>query len=216
MTKRGLFVTFEGIDGCGKSTQIFRLAKHLFDLSKYNNAILTREPYKNQDIRKILQEDSDPYSRGLKLAEMFVDDRTQHLKEIVSPGLASGMHVLSDRYRLSTMAYQQAQGVDFQELYKMHTPLLVPDLTYIVDVPVEVALERMKKDNNRGISEQKFEDPKNKMFIENLRQLYLGLPKQMPHSEEIVIVDGTQSPQEIFENQIKPVFDRVYQKWAAK
>jgi thymidylate kinase len=111
------------------------------------------------------------------------------------------------------MAYQQAQGVDFQELYKMHTPLLVPDLTFIVDVPVEVALERMRKDSNRVVSEQKFEDPKNRIFIENLRQLYLGLPKQMPHSEEIVIVDGTKTAQEIFENQIKPVFDNVYQRW---
>ncbi len=213
MIKRGLFVSFEGIDGCGKSTQIFKLAKHIFDLSKYNNAVLTREPYKNQDIRKILQEDSDPYSKGLKLAEMFVSDRAEHIKEIISPGVTSGMHVLSDRYRLSTMAYQQAQGVDFQVLYKMHTPLLVPDLTYIVDVPVDVALERMKKDTARGITEQKFEDPKNREFIENLRQIYLGLPKQMPHSEEIVIIDGTQTPQDIFEKQIKPAFDAAYQRW---
>ena len=102
--KRGLFITFEGIDGCGKSTQVWKLAKYISNLSKYNHVLVTREPYRNQDIRKILQEDSDPYSQGRKLARMFVTDREVHSVELIIPNIEAGCHTLSDRNDLSTLA----------------------------------------------------------------------------------------------------------------
>lgn len=204
--KRGLFVTFEGIDGCGKSTQVWKLAKYISNLSKYNHIFVTREPYKNQDIRKILQEDSDPYSQGRKLAKMFVTDRRVHAEEIIIPNLERECHVISDRYDLSTLAYQQTQGVQLRELINMHRGIIKPNLTFIVDVPAEIAIERMKKDNERNV-EQKFE--KQIEFIEKLRQNYLALQKQLPE-RRIIIIDGTPSVEDIFEKQIKPAFDKLW------
>jgi len=207
--KRGLFITFEGIDGCGKSTQIWKLAKYISNLSKYNHVLVTREPYKNQDIRKILQEDSDPYSQGKKLAVMFVTDRKRHADEIIIPNIERECHVISDRYDLSTLVYQQTQGVPLQELISMHQGIITPNLTFIVDVPVEVAIERMKKDNERNV-EQKFE--KQKEFIAKLRQNYLDLQKQLPE-RRIIIIDGAPSVEDIFEKQIKPVFDKLWKEY---
>ena len=207
--KRGLFITFEGIDGCGKSTQVWKLAKYISNLSKYNHVLVTREPYRNQDIRKILQEDSDPYSQGRKLARMFVTDREVHSVELIIPSIETGCHTLSDRNDLSTLAYQQTQGVPLQELINMHQGIIKPDLTFIVDVPAEIAIERMKKDNERNV-EQKFE--KQKEFIEKLRQNYLDLPKQLP-GRRIAIIDGTPSVENIFEKQIKPTFDKIWDSY---
>jgi dTMP kinase len=212
MIKRGMFITFEGIDGCGKSTQIFKLAKHIFNLDKYNHVMLTREPYKNQDIRKILREDNDPYSQALKLAEMFIADRELHTKELIGPLLSDGRHVISDRYDLSTMAYQQTQGIEFNKLLEMHQGLLIPNITFIVDLPVEIALERMKKENSREM-EKKFEDPKNRKFMEDLRQNYLDLPMKISANNRIYVIDGRASADEIFDRQIKPIFDKHYEAW---
>jgi dTMP kinase len=207
--KRGLFITFEGIDGCGKSAQVKMLNNYVSQLSKYNHVLNTRQPYKNQDIRKILQEDSDPYSQGRKLAEMFVADRKKHVFEMIMPILDVGGHVISDRYDLSTLAYQQTQGVSLQELIEMHSGIIMPDLTFIVDVPAEVAIERMKKDTKRNV-EQKFE--KQIEFIKKLRQNYLDLQKQLP-GRNIVIIDANPSIEEIFEKQIKPAFDNLWAEY---
>jgi len=209
--KKGLFVTFEGIDGSGKSTQVWLLGKYISSLNKYNHIIMTREPWKNADIRKILHEDDDPYSQAMKLAEMFVEDRKEHFSELMSPNINKGIHVISDRYSFSTLAYQQTQGIPLDKLLKMHEGLPIPDLIFIVDIPVEVALQRMKKDAIRK-TEQKFE--KNKEFIEKLRKIYLDLAKIQGHN--VIVIDGTKSPEEIFEKQIKPAFDKVYNSLYSK
>lgn len=205
--KNGLFIAFEGIDGCGKSTQAKLLGDYIFSLSKYNHVLKTREPYKNQDIRKILQSESDPYSQAMKLAEMFTQDRKMHVSECIIPAVNKGIDVISDRYSLSTLAYQQTQGVPLQELLKMHKGLPIPDLIFIVDVPVETALERMKKDLKKGgrKTEQKFEI--NKEFIGKLRQAYINLVKLPRHN--VILIDGRKSPKNIFEKQIKPIIDKL-------
>lgn len=205
-TKRGLFIAFEGIDGCGKSTQIWKLAKQLFNSNKYNHILLTREPFRDGNIRKILKNDEDPYSQAKKLAELFVNDRREHLNELILPSLSKGYHVLSDRYDCSTLAYQQTQGMSFEELFKMHQTFISPDLTFIVDLPVEIAQARMQNDGNRT-EEQKFE--KNKPFIEKLRQNYLELPSKIPN-RDFVIINGIHPADYIFEKQIKPAFDKLY------
>lgn len=203
--KKGLFITFEGIDGCGKSTQAKTLHNYIFSLSKYNHCVLTREPYQDEEIRKKLKLHEDPYTQARELAEMFVADRRRHLLELVIPNLRQGLHVISDRYSLSTLAYQQTQGMLLSELLKMHEGLSIPDLTFIVDVPVDVAIKRMKKDRGRK-EEQKFE--KNIEFIEKLRANYLGLTRVKHHN--IAVIDGRKKPQEVFEKQIKPAFDNLY------
>jgi len=203
--KKGLFIAFEGIDGCGKSTQAWKLGKYISNLSKYNHVVMTREPYKNTDLRKILQSESDPYSQGVKLAKLFVEDRRRHVENLIMPNLEACHHVVSDRYSFSTLAYQQTQGVPLKELIETHKGLPIPDLIYIVDVPVEVAMERMKKDSARK-TEQKFE--KNLEFIQKLRENYLKLAKLPNH--QVFVIDGRKTPDEIFEKQIKPAFDNIY------
>lgn len=206
--KKGLFITFEGIDGCGKSTQAKMLSNYILDLDKYNNTLMTRAPYKNADIRKILQQDQDqdPYDKAESLAKLFIEDRRLQVKETINPNLNNGIHVISDRYSFSTFAYQQAQGVPLNKLIALHKGLPIPDIIFLVDVPVSIAMKRMSKDNSRKVKENKFE--KNKEFIEKLRKNYLDLIKLKNH--KVVIIDGTKSIQNIFEKQIKPAFDNFY------
>jgi len=203
--KKGLFITFEGIDGCGKSTQVRMLAKYILELSKYNHVLITREPYKDARIRDILKKDDDPYSQAVHLAELFVNDRKEHISKIINPNLIKGMHVISDRYAFSTLAYQQTQGVPLVRLMDMHKGLPIPDIIFIVDVPANIAVKRMQKDKKRQ-EEQKFE--KNRDFIEKLRKTYLKLAKLPNHN--VVVIDGTKRIGEIFEKQIKPAFDSFY------
>lgn len=191
---RGLFITFEGIDGCGKSTQVKMFFDYLFSKNKYNHILMTREPYRNADIRKLLRSESDPYSQAELLARLFVDDRKDHVNEFVLPNLKKGIHIISDRYSFSTLAYQQAQGIPLCELLKMHSGLLIPDLIFLIDVPVEVALDRMSADGKRKI-EQKFE--KKSEFIEKLRRNYLSLASLSNH--HVAVIDGTGGIEQVFE-----------------
>lgn len=209
--KRGLFITFEGIDGCGKSTQAWLLGKYLSDLSKYNHIVMTREPWRNPDIRKILREEEDPYSQAKKLAWLFVEDRKEHLRELIDPKIKKGVHVISDRYSFSTLAYQQTQGVPLQDLIAMHKGLPIPNIIFIVDIPVKVAIERMKKDYKRT-TEQKFE--KDEKFMGKLRKTLLSLADLGRH--KVIIIDGTKSPSEIFEKQVKPEFDKFYNSYSTE
>lgn len=76
-----LFIAFEGIDGCGKSTQVHGFVQYLASLNKYYHVFFTREPFELREIRQILREDSDPNSQARKLAELFVQDRKEHVKK---------------------------------------------------------------------------------------------------------------------------------------
>ncbi len=203
--KKGLFITFEGIDGCGKTTQVRRLAKHILELNKYNHVLITREPYKNKNIRKILQEDSDPYSQAKKLAYLYTEDRKLHVKELIFDAIKKNLFVISDRYSFSTLAYQQTQRVPLAELLGMHKGLPIPDIVFLIDIPAETAMDRMKKDHQRiKGKENKFET--NLEFIKKLRENYLKLVELANHN--VVIIDGTKSVEQIFEKQIKPAFNK--------
>lgn len=201
--KRGKFITFEGIDGCGKSTQVRKLAQYILELSKYNHVLITREPFRDTKIRDILKQEEDPYSQAKKLAQLFVEDRKLHVKTIIDENLKRGLFIISDRYSFSTLAYQQAQGIPIEELIKMHKGLPIPDITFIIDVPVKTAMQRMKKDSIRK-AEHKFE--KNMDFIRKLRTNYFKLAKLPKH--RVVMIDGRKNIEEIFEKQIKPAFDK--------
>ncbi len=186
--KRGKFIVLEGVDGCGKSSQALLLANFLLGMSDYNHVLLTREPYKKRKIREILRKDENPYSQAQNLAKLFVEDRREHISEIIEPSLAKGIHVVCDRYKYSTIAYQSAQGIPITELIKMHQNMLVPDATFILDVPIEIAKKRIAK--GKGGIEQKFES--NGEFLERVRQNYLEMSRLLPQ-ENIIILDGTKS-----------------------
>jgi dTMP kinase len=202
--QKGKFIVFEGIDGCGKSTQFFLLAEHIFCKNKFNNVFITREPYKLKEIRKILREDDNPYKQAEKLTSLFVDDREQHIKEVIKPTLNNGSVVISDRYKLSTIIYQSTQGIQIQKLIDLHKKMPIPDITFIIDLPAEIAKQRMK--DKGADSEKKFE--KSVEFQELLRKAYLKIPKVL-ENEKIFVIDGNNSVNEIHET-IKRIYDTEF------
>lgn len=200
--EKGLFIVFEGIDGCGKSTQILKFTKYLSELSKYHHILLTRNPYQAREIREILRLNEPAEHKSEKLAELFVNDRKEHISDLVLPHLNKGHHVVCDRYKLSTIAYQSAQGLLMEQLIKMHDELPIPDITFIIDTPAEIAAERMKKDDR---DEHKFESDLN--FQKKVKENYLESINHHPN-EKIIVIDGNKSIEEIF-NKIVEEFEKL-------
>ena len=196
-----MFIVFDGIDGCGKSAQMDILVKYLFEMSKYNHLVLTREPYKAREIREILKKEDPAEEKAEKLAELFLKDRNEHIKEIILPNLKDNIIIICNRYKYSTIAYQSAQGQDIKKLIEMHKGMPVPDYVFIIDAPSETASDRMKKDSR---SKHKFE--KDLEFLEKVRQNYLKMPGIFP-DENIIIIDGEKSIEEISE-EIKKYFQK--------
>lgn len=177
------FIAFEGPDGCGKGTQKFLLGKYIDGLSKYEAVHFEREPYRNRDIREILKED-DAFSKARHLADLFVQDRKEHVQERILPSLESGAWLICDRYRLSTFAYQHAQGISLEDIAKLQKDLPIPALSIIVDVPADVGLTRIALS---GVDvEKKFEQLD---FQIKVRKAYLSLPDYL-NGERIVVIDG--------------------------
>lgn len=207
MTERGKFIALDGVDGCGKGTQAKLLVAYIFDKSKDNHPWLTREPYRSryyQEIRRLLKSGLDPLANAMRLARLFVADRRVHVR-VIRRHVKEGHHIISDRYKYSTLAYQQAQGVPLKKLIAMHKGILVPDLTIIVDVSIPVALERIKKDIKGGKRyKEVFEQ---KEFQEKLRKNMLALAGQLPN-ERIVVINGNQSKEKVFE-AIRKEVDKI-------
>ncbi|MFH1711187.1 MAG: dTMP kinase [Nanoarchaeota archaeon] len=191
-----MFIVFEGIDGCGKTTQIFLLASHLYSLSKYNHILITREAYKDRKIREVLKQDESK-DKADKLTELFVQDRKEHITDLITPGLNKNVIVISDRYKYSTICFQAAQRQDVNELIKMHDNMPIPDFIFILDVPAGVAFERINL-RNKAVNKtetNKFEENSN--FLEKTRQNYLKLKELLPE-ENIILIDGSLSPEKVF------------------
>jgi len=198
------FITFEGCDGTGKSTQIKLLEDHLSALGK--SCVLTREPggtKLGRHIRRVLLEvGNQPIASPTELF-LYLADRAQHVQEIIMPALAQGKVVLCDRHTDSTMAYQgYGRGIDLElltRLNKMASCDLSPDLTFLLDCPVRVGLTRTTERSSRTPvinAEDRFE--KEKMaFHENVRQGFLALARAEP--ERISIIDASGTVQEVFE-----------------
>ena len=204
MNKKGKFIVLDGIDGCGKGTILKKIAAYLFNKEKTSHVLLTREPYiseYNAEIRRMMKENVDPYDNANVFADLFVKDRKVHA-DWIQKELVAGHHVVCDRYKYSTLAYQQTQGISLEKLIEMHEGVLIPDLAIIVDVPVEEAIRRADKDKNRNFKEV-FERQE---FQEKLRTNYLTLLKDLP-KENIVILRGVSS--DIIFEQIKIEIDKI-------
>ena len=191
MTK-GLFITFEGGDGCGKTTQIKLLDEYL--RNKGYKTLLTREPgskglgIKLREILLNYDGDVSPTCESF----LFLADRAQHVDCIIKPALQEGIIVLCDRHTDSTVAYQgYGRGLDLEQIHKLNniaTGGLKPDLTIVLDVDVETSQARVGKDKDRmesaGIE-----------FFEKVRQGFLEIAKQEP--ERVKVVDSKQPIEEI-------------------
>ena len=169
--KRGLFIVFEGIDGCGKGTQAIELVNHIKNRDKYQDVLLTHEPWKSKRIKYRLEKEKDAFSSGLEIGRLFVNDRSWHSRKLIIPNVKRKIFVISDRYALSTIAYQSVQDVPISTLFRMHhnRGIINPDITFFIDVSSEIAEQRLKK---RGQAIEKFEESNfRKMLIEQYRKL---------------------------------------------
>lgn len=189
------FITFEGIEGSGKSTQAKKL--HEFFSEKKIASVLTREPGgtpASEAIRAILIDEK--IEKLEAKTELFLNfaARLEHVEKRIKPALQQNKIVISDRFFDSTFAYQgSAFGLDenlIESVKKMTIQDFAPDITFLIDVPVDVAFARIvnRLDNNRY---EKF----GQEFHQKVRDGFLHLAKKNPR---IKVIDGTKNPQEIF------------------
>jgi len=200
---RNIFIVFEGIDGCGKSTQVSHLHNYLFRKDKRVRILSTREPTYGQygkKVREMLSKHADPYSDSDKLLDLYVKDREEHLKHVIKPFLKSkddNIHiVLCDRYYYSTIVYQSVQGVDTTKVIDLNKDFLKPDLTIICDLEPEIALKRISS----GRAIEKFEKLD---FMKKLRTRFLDLKELMP--DNIAYIDTSGTEKETFDKIRKEV-----------
>jgi dTMP kinase len=198
---KGVFVTFEGIEGSGKSTQIGLLADHL--AASGRPVTLTREPGGTpigDQVRKILL---DPASKGLDpVAELllYAASRAQHLREVILPALEEGRVVLCDRFSDATLAYQgHGRGLDLdmiRALDRIVTGGRRPDLTILLDIGAAAGLARARgRNSSRQLEhEGRFENEET-AFHRRVRDGYLALAKEQP--ERFRVVDASRSPDEV-------------------
>src|SRR5580692_4975764 len=191
--ERGRFITFEGIDGCGKTTQFRNLAQWLRDQGK--DVVETVEPGGTaigQQIRRILL---DPASDDLQpRAELllYFASRAQNVDQVIRPALDSGRIVLCDRFTDSTLVYQgSGRGIDTKvvlDLDRIACRGLKPDLTLLIDIDLETSLLRAKRRNDRvGQAESRI-DEESAAFHERVRDGYLALARSEP--ERFIVIDG--------------------------
>jgi len=199
---RGKFITFEGLDGCGKSTQLQKLAAALRKQGLL--VVITREPGGTptaEKIRQLLLDTSTPALAPLaELALMFAS-RAQHIKEVIQPALTSGQIVLCDRYTDSSEAYQGGgRKLGSEPVLALHKILcgdLQPDLTILMDSEVAASVERARRRNQtRGSTESdenRFER-ENRTFFGRVHSAYLAIAAREP--QRVSVVDARGTPEE--------------------
>jgi len=194
---KGIFISFEGGDGSGKTTQIKKLSQYLQD-KKYE-VVETLEPGDNSigpELRSLIL---DPKRNIVSTAEIFLylADRAQHTHEIIKPSLLSGKIVITDRFADATLAYQgYGRGLSIPLVEAMNhfaTESIIPDLTFLLDLDPKKGKERtLKRSKNLDRLEQEKLD-----FHQKLRAGYLKIAEQDP--ERFRVIDSTQSIEKIFE-----------------
>lgn len=201
---QGLFITFEGPDGCGKTTQMKLLAEYFEKKGK--EVVLTREPGGKglgEKVREILLNYDGEVSDRCE-SFLFLADRAQNIDIIVNPAVKEGKIVLCDRHIDSTVAYQgYGRGLNIDRINMLNnlaTNGKKPDLTLVFDVDVETSMKRVGKEKDRmesaGID-----------FHNRVRKGYLELAKQEP--KRIKVLDATKSIEEIHKDVIN-ILEEVF------
>jgi dTMP kinase len=171
MAKRGVLLALEGIDGCGKSTQAGLLARAL--RGRGLAVVLTCEPTDSSLGRQIREYFQGPtrYLSAKEELNLFMANRREHVEEVITPALADGQIVISDRYYYSSVAYQGALGLDPDRILAQNEVMAVrPDLAVILTLPVAVALARLSETPKRirQLSE-------NLAYLERVATIYASL-----------------------------------------
>src|SRR5271170_1116148 len=203
---RGRFITFEGLDGCGKSTQMAKLAEVL--TAQGLPVVVTREPGGTPTGEKIRQLLLDTNTSSLaplaELALMFAA-RAQHIAQVIQPALAEGRVVLCDRFTDSTEAYQGGgRKLGSEAVLALHRILcgsLQPELTILMDSDVAVSVDRARRRNRsqsakggRGKSDENRFEQESRAFFGRVRHAYLAIAKREP--ARVALVDARGTPQE--------------------
>lgn len=189
-----MFITFEGIEGCGKSTQAKKL--HEFFLSQKIDAILTREPggtIVGEKIRAILIDEEIPILEAKTEMLLNFAARLEHVEKVIKPALAQKKIVISDRFFDSTYAYQgSAFGLADEIIDGVRNTAIgdfAPDITFLIDVPLELAFARIEgRIGNNRYEKLGFE------FHKKVQEGFLNLAKKNPR---IKVIDGTKNIEEI-------------------
>lgn len=202
----GLFITFEGIEGCGKTTQINLLADLLSELNL--PFITTREPGGSsigKKIRGILldTENKDITSKAELL--LYAADRTQHVETVILPALKGGKTVLCDRFYDATTAYQgKGRGLDtklIEDLNLIASDGLKPDLTFLIDCPVEIGIERaVKRSSGESPDEMRFEKEA-LTFHRKVKAGYKEIAEAEP--QRVAIVNGNRQVEDVHKEIVK-------------
>ena len=206
---KGFLVTFEGGEGCGKSTQIKLFIKFLEEQKL--NFILSREPggcVLGEKIRAILLHSKEDMS-ALSEFFLFCANRAEHVKEVIKPALEEGKIVVIDRYYDSSLAYQGYAGnLDIKKLKDITafaTDNVVPDLTFLLDISYEEGFGRKAKDENLKNLDRI--EQRDRAYHEKVRQGYLKLAKE--EQNRFVVIDASKSLEEIHEEIIKIFLKRI-------
>jgi dTMP kinase len=193
---KSLFVTFEGVEGSGKTTQINMLHAHL--LRKKVDVVATQEPGGTrigEEIRRILLNPAHKEMHPMTETILYAADRSQHFYEVIKPALDAGKVVICDRYIDSTLAYQGVarrigmEGV--QNLNEWITDNLYPDITFLLDIPYRVGLKRLQE-RKRGLDRMEGEV---QAFHEQVQEAYKTLAKFFP--QRFFILNGVDKPENI-------------------
>ena len=205
ISSKAKFVSFEGIDGCGKSTQ----ANILIDTLNHNSFKTkhVREPGGtpiSEEIRSVLLNNKNLSMANRAEALLMCASRSQLTKDVIMPSLKSGYWVVADRYADSTLAYQGGgRNLDNKwliELNRMATYDIKPDLTFLIDIDVDEANKRMKKNSTDRIESVGVD------FQSRIRTKYLELAEN--YSDRYVVINGKLSIDDISKRVIKELLDR--------
>lgn len=198
---KGLLVTFEGIDFCGKSVQsrlLFERLRDFFNDSQQNKILLLREPggtIISEKIREILLDRSLEMMNPITEMLLYESARSQLIAEIIIPALKQEKIILCDRFYDSTTAYQGfGRSLSLDMIYKAHkiaTHGVVPDVTFVIDLDPTIAKERQKKG---GLSRDRME-LEDQNFHKNVRDGFLQIAKEEP--KRVSVINGNQNIKEI-------------------
>ncbi len=198
--KKGLFITFEGADGCGKTTQLNLLKDYLEQNG--HEVVLTREPGGKglgEKLREILLNYDGEVSNRCE-SFLFLADRAQNIDTIVTPAIEQGKIVLCDRHTDSSVAYQgYGRGLDINQINTLNnlaTNNKKPDLTLVFDVDIETSMKRVGNEKDRMESA-------GKDFFNRVRNGYLELAKQEPN--RIKVINSTKSIEEVQKDVLKVI-----------
>ena len=193
------FITFEGVDGAGKSTHLAWFADKL--RQRGLDVVVTREPGGTplgEQLREILL--NQPMNIGTEALLMFAA-RMEHIEQVIRPALHIGKWVISDRFSDASFAYQGGgRGMDWEKLRQLEQwvhPDLQPDLTVLFDVPVDVARQRLRRSDiarTNNVSLDRFEQ-EHADFFERVRAGYLRRVKENP--QRYAVIDAAQTVQDV-------------------